>query len=261
MKTVKLGLQVYAVREAFAEDPANTLKEIKKMGYECVEFTDIQNDERGVQYFVDALKDAGLVCTSIIVGLNDVMPDKIEKSVEVYKALGAKTVVIGSVNFKSIKENHENTRIELARLCYAYNALKAKGFNVMYHGHDGDVTNKYRGTAVYDYFFENTPDDFYMCIDTGNIWMGGGDPFALLEKFPGRQPLAHIKGAGKEKGYTTPVWEAELDFDKLLPMFVENGGTDTFIIEFGARSDYDPMERAKLSYDWLLEKAKKHGLK
>ena len=259
MKKVKLGIQTYAVREAFAEDPAKTLKMLADMGYECIEITEVRDDERGLDYYVKAIADAGLECRSIITSWKFVLPETIDASIEVFKKLGVGTVVIGSVDFKTmaVDPTYAPKAVELMK--FAHEKLKANGFKCGYHAHDGDIKNKVGDVTFYEYAMSNTPEDFQMIEDTGNIYMGGGDPIEFLHKFPGRSPLAHTKGCGPEKGYTTPVWEADLDWDTLIPLFVEKGGTEAFIIEYGARGDYDPIERAQLSFNWLRDITEKYG--
>ena len=63
MEKIRLGLQTHAVREAFDADPVKTIHRIAQMGYEGVELNcwTIREDP---QFYLDALKDAGLECFS-----------------------------------------------------------------------------------------------------------------------------------------------------------------------------------------------------
>ena len=98
-----------------------------------------------------------------------------------------------------------------------------------------------------------------MVIDTGNTMGGGDDPIALLKKYPGRTPVLHLKGYGQEKDYETPVWESELDMEKLMTIALDECGAETIIIEFGKRGDYEPFQRAEESLIWLKALLKKMG--
>jgi len=113
--------------------------------------------------------------------------------------------------------------------------------------------------TFYEYVMENTPQDFMMVLDTGNVQDANGDPIELVRKYPGRTPTAHIKGYSQEKKYLTPVWESELDWDVFFPLVLNEGGAKIFDIEFGSRGGYDPIERAAQSAKWLKEMLEKYG--
>ena len=262
MNNIRLGLQTHAVREAFSEDPKSTLKRVAEMGYECVEVTsEVLNGKFSLEYYVEALGESGLECVSSTTSWKAVLPEAIDNTIAFFKGLGMSTVVIGSVDFKALAADPSYAKTALDLMLSAYERLTSEGFSVGYHAHDGDFMNSVGDVPFYEYIMANTPKEFQMIEDTGNIFMGGGDPLSLLKKFPGRSPLAHIKGCSKELGYLTPVWQAELDWDVLIPAFVEEGGSHTFIIEFGARGDYEPFDRAQRSYTWLREQVKKGGYK
>lgn len=262
MKNIRLGLQTHAVREAFAEDPKGTLKRIAAMGYECVEVTSgVMDGKFSLDYYTEAFSEAGIDCISSTTSWKAVLPDTVDETVRFSKEIGMDTVVIGSVDFKALAEDPTYAKTALDLMLLAYEKLTAEGLKVGYHAHDGDFKNKVGDDFFYEYIMANTPKDFQMIEDTGNIFMGGGDPLTLLKKFPGRSPLAHIKGCSKELGYLTPVWEAELDWDTLIPAFIEEGGTNTMIIEFGMRGDYEPFERAERSLEWLCGQLAKGGYK
>ena len=115
------------------------------------------------------------------------------------------------------------------------------------------------GKPFYEYVCENTPEEFMVMIDTGNIQAGDGSPVDVVRKFPGRSPIVHIKGYSKAKDYATPVWEGEIDWDELFHEMATIGNTQIFSIEFGKRSDYEPFDRAEKSLVWLKEQVAKIG--
>ena len=137
----------------------------------------------------------------------------------------------------------------------------AVGFLTGFHDHGGDHTTTVDGKkAVFDFLMENTGDDYMMMIDTGNAQGGGADPIALVEKYPHRTQYVHFKGYSTENGYLTPIWDAEIDSDKLIDTLISKGDTRVFSIEFGKRGDYVPFERAEKSYEWLSAKLKEKGI-
>lgn len=104
MKNIKLGLQVHSVREAFAENPEETLRRIKEMGFTGVEIPmDAVKSANGgltkmpVSYYKKLLEEIGLECYGILTSWADVQPDKIQETIAYNKELGSSFLVIGSV--------------------------------------------------------------------------------------------------------------------------------------------------------------------
>jgi len=258
MEKYKIGLQEYSVREAFAENPKDTLKKIAAMGYSGVELT-MYNFNRDIQEYVDGLAEAGLECYSCLTSLKYLDSENISATLEKVKALKANMVVIGAVDFACLKEDSTYAENIVKSMLRAMEVMKQEGIAVGYHCHDGDFINKIGEISFYEYVMEHTPQEFLMVLDTGNVQGGGGNPIELVRKYPGRTPTVHIKGYSQEKKYLTPVWESELDWDVFIPLVRDEGGAISFDIEFGQRGDYEPLERAAQSAKWLKEMLEKYG--
>ena len=251
MKKYPIAIQIHSLREDYAENPLKTFKMIKEMGYDGVELNigaAFDKAEEQKKY----LDEAGLVCYSAMCGIADISAENIEKTTDNLITLGAKSLVVGSVNFEKLKADPKGYADEcVAAMIAANDYVKARGLRAGYHAHDGDYLNKVGDVPFYEYVFMNTPEDFGMTIDTGNMMAGGGDPIECIKKFPGRAPVVHVKGYGKELGYTTPVWKSELDWVEFFKTARDIGKAETFYIEFGARGEYTPVVRATLSCKWL----------
>ena len=77
--------------------------------------------------------------------------------------------------------------------------VKPQGMRVGYHAHGGDF-KKFDGETAWDIFFSNAGPDVVMQMDIGNCLGGGGDPYAMLKKFPGRSATIHLKEHGGKPG-------------------------------------------------------------
>ena len=220
------------------------------MGYDGVELNG--NAFKNAKEYKKQLDEAGLVCYSAMCSLDQIKPENIEDTTESLIVLGAKSLVVGSVNFEKLKIDPQGYADECVRaMIAANNYVMARGIRAGYHAHDGDYFNKVGEVPFYEYVFMNTPKEFGMTIDTGNMMAGGGDPIECIKKFPGRAPVIHVKGYGNELGYTTPVWKSELDWEEFFKVARDIGGAETFYIEFGKRGEYTPVIRATLSCKWL----------
>ena len=77
--------------------------------------------------------------------------------------------------------------------------VKPQGMRVGYHAHGGDF-KKFDGETAWDILFGNAGPDVVMQMDIGNCLGGGGDPYAMLKKFPGRSATIHLKEHGGKPG-------------------------------------------------------------
>lgn len=263
MKEIKLGLQLYSVREAFAEDPIKTLKRVKEMGYTGVEFpmgaiTDANEGltDQSAAFYKNALEEIGLECYGILASWRHLQPDTIQETIKFNKEVGSSFLVIGSVPTELVS-NIDDAKKEIAYMRELHKMLNAEGIVTGYHNHDSDFFNVVEGKTFFEHVFDNTPEDFVMLLDTGNARAGGFDSIELLKKYPGRSPFFHIKGHSDKDGYLACIGQDDFDWEKVIDCAINIGGAKVFDIEFGQRGDYDPFERAETSLNvikGILEK-------
>ena len=258
MKKIRLGLQIHAVREAFAEDYVTTFWRIAEMGYEGVELNYWRLTE-DPQVYAQELQKNGLECLGCMFLPSRFLEEELQGVISACKALGTDSTVICSLDVNRIKEDPAYPAEVVEQLKQVQKTLRAAGIQTGYHSHDTDSKRLEDGGSFYEYVMTHMPKDFAMVIDTGNTMAGGDDPIALLKQFPGRTPVLHLKGYGQEKDYITPLWESELDMEKLLTIALDECGTETIIVEFGTRGDYDPFDWAEKSLVWLKDILKKMG--
>ena len=265
MSKIKLGLQIYAVREDFEEAPAETLKRIAEIGYKGVEMNYFMFNQTA-EFYAQALADAGLECYSVMIGEDHLQaaeedPHVLEEIMQYCRTLGCEAIVIGAYNLKPIAEDPTYADKIIERTKAAAEKIRAAGFKVGFHNHDFDhLTKVDENKTFFEFLFENITDDFMLLMDTGNCMGGNADPIEIIKRFPGRTEIAHFKGFSSELRYLTPVWKAEIDSDELIRTLVEVGKAQKFSVEFGARGGYVPFERAEQSYVWLSNKLKEKGL-
>ena len=66
-------------------------------------------------------------------------------------------------------------------------------------------------------------------MDLGNCLGGGGDPIAMLEKFPGRALTIHLKEHGGKKG--APVGEGVVNWKRVFELCETTGKTEWYVVE------------------------------
>ncbi len=227
-KKVPVGLQLYSIREAFAKDPAKTLKAVADIGFKGVEFAGYNN--LSAKELRKMLDDNGLVCCGTHTGLETLQPDKIDATIEFNQVLGNKFLIC-----PYMEAHTKQGWLDLAKL-FNQQAIKAKAakMQVGYHAHKGDFT-KVDGETYWDLFFGNTTNDVVMQLDTSNCKDGGADPVEVLKKYPKRGATIHIKEWGGAKDAV--IGQGEVNFPAVFELCEKSGITKWYVVEHEREGD------------------------
>ena len=108
-----------------------------------------------------------------------------------------------------------------------------------YHNHSHEF-KPLDGKVPWDVFFGNTNKEVVMQLDMGNCMGGGGDPVAILKKYPGRAGTVHLK----ERGHKAVLGGGEVKWKEIITLCRTTGETEWFIIEQESYP-YPPMETVR----------------
>ena len=184
-----IGLQLYSVREDLEKDFEGTLRKVKALGYDAVEFAGLFG--HGAEEVRNLCKEIGLIPLSAHVPFVDMMNDP-DGVLKVYADIGCKFVVIpylteeyrpGQPKFQEV--------IDGAKLL----GKKAKelGMQLCYHNHDFEFV-KLNGEYALDILYKEVPADILETeVDTCWVKVAGEDPGAYLRKYTGRAHIVHVK--------------------------------------------------------------------
>ncbi|WP_266366502.1 sugar phosphate isomerase/epimerase family protein [Tellurirhabdus rosea] len=187
------GMVSYTMRNQFAKDVPGTLDKIKGMGITHIEFSSLFGKTAAdIRKELDA---RGMRCTSFGVGYNDLMK-AMPTVVQNAKTLGAKYVRLGS-----IPHNGPFTLDMAKKTVEEFNAigkqLREADLTFVYHNH-GFEFEPYQNGTLFDYVVQNTnPQDVSFEMDVVWVVNPGQNPVALLEKYPTRFRLMHLKDLDK----------------------------------------------------------------
>ena len=245
---IPIGLQVYSVRHQAEKELPRVLEAVAKMGYQGVEFAGYYNwTAADLRKLLDA---NGLKCCGTHIRLDTLQGDALAGSVEFNQTLGNSYLIVSWMPPKLL-ESVEKIK-ETAKVYDDVAAkVKEKGMRVGYHAHGGDFV-KVGDKTAWELFFGSTCADVVMQLDIGNCIEGGGDPYAILEAFPGRSATVHLKEYGGPK--EAVVGEGEVDWKKVFRICETTGGTEWYIVEH-ERGAGDPLENVKK----CLENLRKMG--
>jgi sugar phosphate isomerase/epimerase len=235
MSRIPIALELYSVRNEMAKDPLATLKAVKAMGYEGVEFAG--DPKHTAEEYAAMLKETGLVCCGWHTGFHRVQDDTIEETIALNKAVDNEFVIIPGVGGE-----FRESAAALHRLAGIFNdlvdKLGAADLSTGYHNHNWEFA-PIDGELPWDVIFGATKKEFIMQIDTGNALHGGANPIAFFEKYPGRSRTVHLKpyhsGIAEtdlRAGFATMIGEDTVPWQDVFDFCETKGATEWYIVEY-----------------------------
>ncbi len=238
-KQIPVGLQLYSVRTEAPKDLPGVLKQIAAAGYAGVEFAGYYS--KSAAELRKLLDDCGLKCCGTHTAIGTLRGDALKGTIEFNQALGNPYLIVPGLP----KQEKAQGWIDLAKeFTDLATRVKAQGMYVGYHAHGGDFA-RVEGQVPWDLFFGNAGPDVVMQMDTGNCLGGGGDPVALLRKYPGRALTVHLK----EHGGTGIVGGGTVAWNEVFALCESTGNTRWYIIEHEGAGN--PLDNIRFSREGL----------
>ena len=237
-----LGVQTWSFRNYFPKDIPRTLDRIQAMGITEIEGGPGRLPAEEFKKLCDA---RGISIPSTGASFEDLSRDPM-KVLDVAKKLGAKYVMCAWVPHK---ERGNFTLQDAQRAVNVFNkagkTLMENEITLCYHAHGYEFQPHGEGTLL-DYIIQNTnPDYLSMEMDVFWIQFGGGDPIALLQKYPDRWKLMHLKDmkkgipkdltGGTNVEFNVPLGEGEVDIAGILKAGRKVGIAHYFIEDESSR--------------------------
>ena len=256
----KIGLQLFSVRDAMADDPKGTLIALKAMGYEDFEiygFDATTNTIYGypVEEFKTILDELGLTTTSGHYGFASLMEaSPLEVSAYVEKCIAAAKILESPyLTWPFVLEEYRNPA-GFERLSELLNQIgqqvTAAGLGFAYHNH-GYEFEDWEGTTGFDIILAKTnPEWVKLQMDLYWAVHSGKTPKELVAAQPGRYVMWHIKDMHKESRDYTEMGQGSIDYTTMLPD-PKKAGLQYYYIEQGGNFAVSSMESAKTSIDYV----------
>ncbi len=213
---MKVGLQMYSVRESFQADPRGTLEQVAEIGYRAVEFANHRSHEDpgcGADISAEKLRSHLTEFAIVPVGAH-IAPfdDEVLDNVIAYHSeLGNRSIAM-SIDF------WESKAMVLERCAYynrAAERCRANGLQFYYHNHYHEF-QILDGEIVLDLIVANTdPELVRIELDTYWTFRGAVDPAAKIREYSGRVGMLHQKDFPISEARYLDVW-ARLDHNKPL---------------------------------------------
>lgn len=228
MSEIKIGLQMYTVRDECAKDFAGTLRKVAEIGYKYIELAGLY--EMTPEAVKAVLDETGLEALSTHEGYDGLKAD-VKSVIATAKTLGIKYVVCPGApgtgeSDPAVWDNLAKEFNEIGRAC------SDAGLVYGYHNHAHEYV-KVNGNYGLDYLMEKTdPQLVKMEVDVGWTWYAGVDPADYVRKHGSRVALIHAKDHDKaNKDQNRPVGDGALDWKAIFAACREAGVAGAIVEE------------------------------
>jgi sugar phosphate isomerase/epimerase len=248
-----VGLQLYSIRDAMAEDVPGSLKKVSELGYKYLElagYTDGKFYGYAPAEFKKLANDLGMEILSshTMVEAEGITLDNAKIMADAHAALDAKYCVQPWVNEPD--RNIESYKKMIGDWNQVGEIMKGVGIQFGYHNHNFEFLNTDGIVPYYDIFLpEMDAELITMEIDLYWATKAGQDPVEMFNKYPGRFQLFHLKDMYEEsapyfevlKDDISPVGAGIIDFKRIMAA-KEVAGMKHFFVEDDNQGNGKPFE-------------------
>ena len=244
-----LGAQLYTVRDFTKTIPdiAKTLKKIADIGYTSVQISGF--GPVSPKEVAKVCDDSGLIVAATHIAWERFV-NELDKVIAEHKMWKCKHAAIGGLvsEYKSL----DGLKRFLDELGPVSEGLAREGMDFSYHNHNHELVRYGNKTWLEMLYEQASPEQLKAEIDVYWIQAGGGDPAAWVKKYPGRQPLLHLKDMvmvvtpDREQRYAE-IGEGNLNWSSILQAASESG-VEWYLVEQDKCYEHDPFESHAISY-------------
>ena len=240
MKKFPVAIQVYSLRNEADANLYGTLKKIKAMGYDGVEFAGMYGHKPAE--IREMCEDIGLVPLSAHVPYVDLVADA-EGTLKKYAEIGCSYVVVPYLKPEHRPDSDQFDEV-IANIEKIGKTAKDMGIVLLYHNHDFEFM-KLNGKYALDVLYDTVSAD-YLQTELDMCWVnvGGENPAEYLLKYSGRAPVLHLKDFYGEK--SDDMYEL-IGIDKKMP-------------KRPANFEFRPVGYGKQDFPTILAAAEKAGV-
>ncbi len=256
-----VGLQLYSVRDDMYNNPLETLTALANMGYVYVEhanYIDRKFYGYNATEFRNVLDGLGLKMISghTVMGkqhwdesAND-FSDSWKYTVEDAAILGQKWVISPWMD-ESMRKTYDDFKHYMDIFNKSGELCQKSGMKFGYHNHAFEFSEKLNGEKIFDIMMKSMEQNLVaMQLDIGNLYNGGAVALDVMNQYPGRFEIIHVKDeiagdGGEEKYISTILGKGIVNAQKVVELAAKIGGTNCFIIEQEAYQGKTPMESVK----------------
>ena len=236
MGSIPIALQLYSIREACARDLEGSIEAVARMGYEGVEFAGYHG--RSAEQLKSLCDAHGLQVVGTHIGLDTLLGDVLEETVAFNQTLDNRYLIVPGLAAER-RDSRAAWLASAALFDEIAERLAPHDMQTGYHNHHVEFQSM-DGELPWDTFFGHTRPEVVMQLDTGNMYHGGAEPVAFLEKYPGRAQLVHLKEYSSSNDQAL-IGEGEVEWMRVFEVCERSGATEWYIVEQESYA-YAPLE-------------------
>ena len=222
--SLKVGLQLYTLRDYISKDVKGVLAKVARAGYNEVETFGYSPETHfwGLtpKEFKATLAGYGLTTSSGHYEMNGFMRDGKAETLKPYldaaQACGQTYIVVPHLD-EQLRKTLEDLKTIAARVNQAGALCQKAGLKLAYHNHDFEF-KPVGNTTLYDVLLRET-DPALVGFELDLYWAvrAGQDPIELFAAHPGRFPLWHVKDMDRaQPTRNTEIGSGSIDFKEMF---------------------------------------------
>lgn len=257
-KSFQVGLQLYTIRDAMAEDVPGSLQKLSDLGYKNLELADYANRKfygHAPAEFKKMVEDMGMVVLSshTQVEAAGITLDNAKMMADDHAELGVAYCVQPWINEED--RNIETYKKMIADWNEVGRIMKEVGIQFGYHNHNFEFASVDGIVPYFDIFMpEMDPEMITMELDLFWATKAGQDPVEMFNKYPGRFQLLHLKDMKTEqapffdvvKDDICSVGAGVIDFKRILAA-KDVAGMKHHFVEDDNQGEGKPFEALEIS--------------
>jgi len=267
LKSFGIGLQLYTIRDAMGTDVQGSLKKVSDMGYKNLElasYTDGKFYGFSPEEFRKMVSDLGMeiISSHTQVEARGITLDNATKMAEDHAKLSVKYCVQPWV-VEEARKTLDSYKKMVAEWNKVGKIMKEHGIQFGYHNHNFEFDTVEGKVPYYDVFMvEMDKDLITMEIDFFWVNKAGQNPIEIMNKYPGRFQLFHLKDMFTQEApyFTTdgvtdfaPVGAGVINFREILAA-KDVAGMKYMFVEQDSTKDGKPFDALQTSITNLTTK-------
>ena len=192
MEKVKVGIQLYSLRDEMAKDMDATLKKVAEAGYTDVEFAGFFDKE--AEEVKDILDKYSLTARSVHQKIDPYLEKDSAKELIAYlKKIGVTDSIIPWYDPKAF-EDLDLFKDMIKKFTEVGKILADNGMTLGYHNHNFEFFHKFGSSWALDAMYNEISAD-YLLTELDLCWVkyGAQDPVEYLKKYAKRMNFVHFK--------------------------------------------------------------------
>lgn len=245
----RIGLELYAVRNAMKANPERTLAAIRAIGYTDVELLwSHENFGMSTKELRDVLKREGLKAPSAHIAPETIVADW-DRSLATARSLGHQYLIVPSLPPET-NRSLDAWKLWATRFNVAGEVARRAGIWLALHNEPGHQ-RPLQGQVPLEVFASAIdPKVVRLQLDCGNMLLGGGDPMDFLSRHRAKCWSFHLKNVVADRSGDTELAKGTFDLRAFLAAVPELSRKPCYVEQEGA---VDELASARENFEYLRQ--------